>query len=129
MLKIVRESKVQVYTIGYFSGHEEQLFRRAGSRVELIDGTLVDNARVVLAKIARESGAQSFFPRSDKELAKAVEEITNDLRTQYTLGFYPQSDAEDRYHELRVTVRRGRYNVRARPGYGAADLDNYSQPN
>ena len=87
--------------------------------MELINGTLVDNPRDVLQKVARESGAASFFPRSDKELAKAVEEIVSDLRTQYTVAFYPQSlDAETRYHQLRVTVRGGRYDVRARPGYG-----------
>jgi len=116
-LKVVRESKVQVYTIGYFSGTEEEMFRKAGSRIELIDGTIVDNPRFVLQKIAQESGAASFFPRSDRELVKAVEEITHDVRTQYTLAFYPQSSEAEKYHELRVTVRSGRYNVRARPGY------------
>ena len=119
VMKVARQSKIQVYTIGYFSGPEEILFRKSGTRIELIDGAIVDNPRVVLGKLARESGAVSFFPRSDQELTKAVEEITKDLRTQYTVAFYPKSpDAENRYHQLRVTVRGGRYNVRARPGYG-----------
>lgn len=119
VLKAVRESKIQIYTIGYFSGHEEKLFRRSGSRVELIDGSLVENPRVVLQKVAKESGAESYFPTSDKDLTKVVDEIVKDLRTQYTLAFYPQSsDAEPRYHQLRVTVRGGRYEIRARPGYG-----------
>lgn len=120
VLKVVRGSKMQVFSIGYFSGQEEALFRRSGARIELIDGALVDNPRVVLHNLARESGAASFFPRSDKELAKAVEDIVSDLHTQYTVAFYPQySDEESRYHKLRVTVRGGRYDVRARPGYGA----------
>jgi Ca-activated chloride channel family protein len=120
VIAVLRESKIQVYTIGYFGGNEEQLFRRSGSRLELIDGTQIDNPRIVLNQLAKESGGLSFFPKSDRELARAIEEITNDLRTQYTVAFYPQSsDAERRYHELRVTVRGGRYNVRARPGYGA----------
>jgi Ca-activated chloride channel family protein len=119
VLKVVRGSKMQVYSIGYFSGQEEALFRRSGGRIELIDGSLVDNPRVVLQKLARESGAASFFPRSDKELAKAVEDIVSDLHTQYTVAFYPQySDEESRYHQLRVIVRGRRYDVRARPGYG-----------
>jgi VWFA-related protein len=118
-LRVVRESEVQVYTIGYFSGTEEQMFRKGGSRIELVDGTIIDNPRAVLQRIAQESGAASFFPRSDKELDKAIEEITRDVRTQYTLAFYPQSSEADKYHELRVTVRSGRYNVRARPGYAS----------
>jgi len=121
VLKVVRGSKMQVYSIGYFSGQEEGLFRRSGARIELIDGAFVDNPRVVLQKLARESGAASFFPRSDKELAKAVEDIVSDLHTQYTLAFYPQYlNQESRYHKLRVTVRGSRYDVRARPGYGVS---------
>jgi hypothetical protein len=54
------------------------------------------------------------FPKSHAELAKAVVEITSDIRTQYTVAFYPQSsDTENRYHQLRVTVRGGRYTVSA----------------
>src|SRR5262249_45326791 len=118
VLKVVRESRIQVYAIGYFSGQEEDLFRRSGARIELVDGSLVDNPRDVLQRLARESGAASFFPRSDKELAKAVESITRDIGTQYTLAFYPESsDAESRYHQLRVTTRNERYEVRARLGY------------
>jgi hypothetical protein len=34
---------------------------------------------------------------------KAVEEITKDLRTQYTLAFYPTSSGTEKYHEVRVS--------------------------
>ena len=122
-MSIVRESEMQIYTIGYFGPEEEKLFRTAGTTIPLADGREIDNPRVVLSRLARESGAESFFPRTDAELARAVEEITNDLRTQYTVAFYPQSqDRENRYHQLRVNVRGGRYNVRARPGYGALEI-------
>jgi hypothetical protein len=84
-----------------------------------IDGKELDNPRIALEKVAKESGADFFFPRSDKELAEAVAEISEDLRTQYTLAFYPRlQDRENRYHELRVAVRNSSYKVRARPGYG-----------
>jgi len=122
-MRIVRESEMQIYTIGYFAPDEDRLLRSSGAKVTLAGGRTIDNPRDVLEKIARESGAESFFPRSDAELTKAVEEITNDLRSQYTLSFYPQAeDRESRHHQLRVTVRGGRYNVRARPGYGTPDL-------
>src|SRR5262245_12717814 len=63
VLKVVRESRIQVYAIGYFGGQEEEWFRKSGARIELIDGSLVDNPRDVLQRLARESGAASFFPR------------------------------------------------------------------
>jgi Ca-activated chloride channel homolog len=122
-MRIVRESEMQIYTIGYFAPEEDKLYRSSGQRVALAGGRMIDNPRQVLEKIARESGAESFFPRSDAELSKVVDEITNDLRTQYTLAFYPQSeDRESRYHQLRVIIRGGHYNVRARPGYGTPEL-------
>jgi VWFA-related protein len=121
-MQFVRESETQIYTIGYFGPDEDRLFRRSGAKVQLSDGSMIDNPREVLERLAQESGAESFFPRTDAELARAVEEIANDLRNQYTLAFYPQAEKQERsYHQLRVTVR-GRYNVRARPGYSTLEL-------
>ena len=120
VIRAVREAELQVFTIGYFSPQEEAFVRRSGDKLTLADGTVVDNPQYVLKKLASESGAESFFPRSDKELSEAVEKITKDLRTQYTLGFYPSSDDDKHYHQLRVAVRGGRYKVRARPGYSTS---------
>ena len=118
--RAVRDAKLQVYTIGYFSKHEEPLFSRFPEKITLDDGRLIDNPKYVLKKLASDSGAESFFPRSDKELTQAVGKIVKDLRIQYTLGFYPQSsDNDTNYHQLRVVARGGRYRVRARPGYGS----------
>jgi Ca-activated chloride channel family protein len=87
--------------------------------VTLIDGEKVDNPRLALERIAKESGGESYFPRSDEELAKVVRDINEDLRTQYTIAFSPHStDNGNRYHQLRVTIPGARYRVRARAGYG-----------
>src|SRR5262249_21522256 len=121
VMRVVRESEMQIYTIGYFTPEEDRLFRSSGSRINLADGRIIDNPRDVLQKIAKESGAESFFPRSDAELTRNVQEITSDLRSQYTLAFYPHTEGNNSYHQLRVTVHGNRYNVRARPGYGIFD--------
>ena len=120
IVRAVREAELQVFTIGYFSPQEEAFVRRSPDKLTLTDGTVVDNPQYVLKKLASESGAESFFPRSDKELSEAVEKVTKDLRTQYTLGFYPSSDDDNHYHQLRVAVRGGRFKVRARPGYSTS---------
>jgi Ca-activated chloride channel family protein len=121
-MSLLRQSEMQVFTIGYFSRDEERAFRNADAKLTLTDGTEIDNPNIVLSRLAKESGGVSFFPRNDAELARAVDEITNDLRTQYTVSFYPTNPAENRYHQLRVTVGPGRYDVRARPGYGTLDV-------
>ena len=123
MMSLVRESEMQVYTIGYFGKEEERIFRDAGATLTLVNGVEIDNPRSVLSRLAKESGGAAFFPRNDAELAKAVDEIVTDLRTQYTVAFYPKApERETRYHQLRVTVGPGRYEVRARPGYGTLEL-------
>jgi len=118
MMGAVRGAEMQIYTIGYFGPEEDKLFRTPGARIALNEYHEIDNPRVVLENLARDSGGEAYFPRNDQELVRAVERIINDLRTQYTLAFYPQSsEAANRYHQLRVDVRGGKYNVRARPGY------------
>ena len=118
-IRFVRQSEIQIFTIGYFSREEEQLFRTSKATMMRIDGKELDNPRIALEEVAEESGADFFFPRSDKELSEAVAEISKDLRTQYTIAFYPRvQDRENQYHDLRVTVRGDNYRVRARPGYG-----------
>ena len=123
-VRLIRESEIQIFTIGYFSREEEELFRAAKAKVMRIDGKELDNPRVALEKVAEESGAAFFFPRSDKELTQAVREISEDLRTQYTIAFYPREQSRaNPYHELRVTVRENSYKVRARPGYGTRTVE------
>jgi Ca-activated chloride channel homolog len=122
VMQIVRQAEMQIFTIGYFSPDEDKNFSTSGPKIQMTDGRTIDNPRDVLQRVARESGAESYFPRNDVELAKAIEDITNDLKTQYTLAYYPPAGSgQSIYHQLRVNVRR-RYNVRARPGYGTPDL-------
>ena len=110
---------MQIYTIGYYGKEEDRLLRQSGKTVTLLTGEEIDNPRNVLERIARESGAESFFPKSDEDLRNAVVKIASDLRAQYTVSYYPQSSAsEERHHRLKVEVRRGRFKIRARPGYG-----------
>jgi hypothetical protein len=123
LIEIVRESNLQVYTIGYFANEEARLMRGSNQKISLINGEEVDNPRLALERIAEESGAASFFPRSDEELQKAVKAIVDDMRTQYTVSFYPKSLTRDEgYHTLRVTLQGGTYTVRTRPGYGTRDF-------
>src|SRR4030095_4420237 len=37
-MRIVRESEMQIYTIGYFGPEEDALFRKSGPKVEVADG-------------------------------------------------------------------------------------------
>jgi len=114
----VQESQVQLYTIGYFSRIEDDLFRNKGPRIELINSQWIDNPRMVFKRLAEESGAEAFFPKSDIDLQSAVEKISQDLRTQYTLAYYPPNPSQEgKYRRIRVKLRAKGLTVRARQGY------------
>src|SRR5439155_26858326 len=47
-MRIVRESEMQIYTIGYFAPDEDRLLRSSGAKVTLAGGRTIDNPRDVL---------------------------------------------------------------------------------
>lgn len=115
----LQTSQAQLFLIGYFSEFESRLFRDSGEKITLIDGEPIDNPRFVFKRLAEETGAASFFPRSDEEFKQAAQAISRDLRHQYTLAYYPprNSSREGSYRYIRVKVRGSGLKVRARLGY------------
>lgn len=75
-----------------------------------------------LIALSEQTGGKSFYA-SDGGLDRAFARVSEDLRTQYLLGYYPhnQEPGVD-FHRLRVTVPRAAadaFNVRYRTGYFA----------
>jgi Ca-activated chloride channel family protein len=77
----------------------------------------------VLGSLARASGGQAYTVSGtwtggpQEEIDVVLDEVAAELRSQYTLGYYPSEPRDGRYHELQVRVGDGRYMVRTRPGY------------
>lgn len=78
-----------------------------------------EQARGELEQIAGQTGGRMYAPRSIQDLSGAYDEIANDLRVQYTLGYYSNSRPEDgRWRTITVDVRdRPELVVRHRRGY------------
>jgi VWFA-related protein len=84
----------------------------------------------VLNEFAANSGGKAFLLAStfvdtgSSEIGKALTLIADELRGQYTLGYYPQKtdglagSGESNFHTIEITTRNG-HNVRARTGYQA----------
>lgn len=118
VIRRVQASQAQLFLIGYFSQAEDEIFRRTGEAVRLVGGQEIDNPRFVFKRLAEESGAAYYFPTADEELIRAVEAISNDLRHQYTIAYYPPNPKTDgRYRKIEVKVNRRALKVRARAGY------------
>ena len=72
----------------------------------------------ILKRFAKITGGRSFFTEDTGRLDKFFQEILEDLSNQYLISYsYPDDERDGRWHQIRVEVADGKYNVRARDGY------------
>jgi Ca-activated chloride channel homolog len=107
----LRETDVQIYLIG-FTGDldgDSGLFRKSDK----------DKAEGLLKKLAEETGGRAFFPRELAEVHNIAQQISTDLRTQYSIGYYPTNTKKDgAFHPIRVAVNAGDRRIVARTRNG-----------
>jgi len=110
----LREIDVQIYLIGFISDldRDSGLFKKSAK----------DKAENLLTKLAEETGGKAFFPRELSETHAIAEQISTDLRTQYSIGYYPSNSKKDgSFRAVKVQVNSGtrRLIARTRNGYTA----------
>ena len=75
-----------------------------------------------LITLAEQTGGKHFYV-SDGGLDRAFAQVSDDLRTQYVLGYYPKNQEPGvAFHRIEVTIPRaapGEFNVRNKAGYYA----------
>jgi len=73
-----------------------------------------------LITLAEQTGGKYFY-ENDGGLDKAFARVSDDLRTQYLLGYYPHNQEPGRvFHRIRVTIPRATddaFNIRSKTGY------------
>jgi VWFA-related protein len=71
-----------------------------------------------LNEMANTSGGRLVRADNNMMLPRAFQQIAEELRTQYSLGYYPTNPARsDKYRKIRVRTTRKDVAVRTRPGY------------
>jgi VWFA-related protein len=76
----------------------------------------------VARKITEETGGRVIVVRNEKDLEKAFEEISAELRSQYTLGYSPTNAKRDgTFRKIKVETTSKDYKVLARKGYFAPE--------
>lgn len=74
----------------------------------------------VAHKITEETGGRSIYVNNEKHLAEAFDQISEELRSQYTLGYYPSNSARDgKFRKIKVDMTNHDLKVLARKGYYA----------
>jgi VWFA-related protein len=71
-------------------------------------------------KMTDETGGRMIVANSEKHLAEAFDQISEELRSQYTLGYYPANAAHDgKFRKIKVDMSNHDLRVLARKGYYA----------
>jgi VWFA-related protein len=98
----VQASDAMLYTIGFGGGAD------------------VARLRTSLESYARSTGGRAFFPKRPNELDGIFDQIVAELANQYVLSYSPTNLQQDsKWRNIKVHVRKGNYEVRARRGYRA----------
>ena len=74
----------------------------------------------VAKKLTDETGGRTIVVRNEKNLEQAFDQISEELRSQYTLGYYSTNTARDgSYRKIKVDTTRKDLDVLTRRGYYA----------
>jgi VWFA-related protein len=74
----------------------------------------------VARKLTDETGGRTIVVRNEKNLEQAFDQISQELRSQYTLGYYLTNSSRDgSYRKVKVDTTRKDLDVLARRGYYA----------
>jgi VWFA-related protein len=76
--------------------------------------------RDVAGRLTGETGGRMIVVRSEKNLEQAFDEISEELRSQYTIGYTPTNKKHDgSYRKIKVETKDKDYSVLTRRGYYA----------
>ncbi len=118
VLTLARRTGVNIYTVGLQS--------RAVTQQNAVDGRrrYFSESDFAMKTLARETGAQSFFPAQPADLKGAYSSIAAELASQYSIGYVPANARMDgRFRRVVVqVVARPELRPRTRLGY-TADVD------
>lgn len=100
LFELLRESDVQIYVIGFIN----ELAKEGG----FISKSPQDKAKNFLTRLANETGGKVYFPNSVSELNTIAADISNELRTQYVISYYPTDNTKDgSFKNIKVLVNDG----------------------
>lgn len=100
LFQLLREADVQIYTIGFINelDTDGSLIRKSPQK----------KAKAFLERLAQETGGKSYFPNSVGELNGIAQNISTELRTQYSIGYVPTNDRKDgTFRSIKVMIADG----------------------
>jgi Ca-activated chloride channel family protein len=106
VLDLAKRSETAIYSIGLRSGEGPSTSAKGFKEAEF-----------VMRQFSQETGGRSFFPNQIAELANIYGQISDELSSQYTVGYTSKNPKRDGSWR-RVVVRMARPNLTARTKLG-----------
>jgi VWFA-related protein len=104
------QSNTMIFAVGLFASDDDRKEKRQGEKA--------------LKALTQATGGEVFFPTTIAEVDQICQRIAEDIREQYTIGYYPTNTAKDGTFravkiELAGVKGHGKLMIRTRPGYYA----------
>ena len=98
------------------SQSRQPLPQRGRGNFELLSDTAVmsSDTKSAMQTMASITGGRYFYP---DDPTSGVDKVAGDLQGSYTLGFYASEKPDDKWHKLKVQVKRPGLTARHREGY------------
>ncbi len=97
LFKLLRESQVQIYAIGFVDNLINAPDAGGVNRWE--------KAKTLLNRLTQETGGKVYFPNSVNELPQIAADISGELHTQYLVSYIPTNDSRDgAFRKIKVLV-------------------------
>lgn len=107
------KSNATIYAIGVYSQDDREHDKR-----------MVRRSTKILRELTDATGGRAYFPANLSEVQPICEQVAREIRSQYTIGYYPTDMKQDgTFREVSVKVippkGMGKLEVLTRPGYFA----------
>lgn len=122
VLYIVDAHRVESVTSDMRPQSSQPLPQRGRGNFELLADTaaISNDSQGAMQTLATITGGRYFYPENP---TAGIDKVLGDMQGGYTLGFYVTEKADDKWHKLKVQVKRSGLNVRYREGYLADSRD------
>ena len=116
--------QLKKYMHEYAEGADETQYQEHCelSRLERmqINRRLYESARKEVRELAAQSGGRVYPCKRLAEVEPAYTQIAAELRTQYSIGYYPINEKRDgKWRKLRIEIKRPGLEAKTKPGYRA----------
>jgi len=117
-LEVLLENDVIAYVLQIYDAPRENTRRDHCDVIHTYEKD--DHGEYLLKKLAEATGGRMLEVRGMDKLAEALDEISDELHHQYSLGYYPDNQNWDgKFRKIQISAQPQGYKVFARKGYYA----------